>query len=105
MQLREDIRQLLDLGSIALLVPALAALLVIYCCITTYISYRRLAHIPGPRLAAISELWLFNATSKGDLYLEGERVLRHYGLHTRHLTASRGYAELWQDHPLALGLT
>jgi hypothetical protein len=63
--------------------PALALLLIVYYGVTTAISYRRLAHIPGPRLAAFSELWFFNATSKGDLYLEAERVLRKYGVLVR----------------------
>ena len=60
--------------------PVVIALIAIYYGVTTYISYRRLAHIPGPKLAALSELWFFNATSKGDLYLEAERLLRKYGL-------------------------
>lgn len=53
--------------------------LFIYLCATTWRSYARLAHIPGPRLAAFSELWFFNVTSKGDLYLEAERMLRQHG--------------------------
>jgi hypothetical protein len=50
---------------------------------TTWRSYRRLSHIPGPKLAAFSQLWMFNTTSKGDLYLEAELVLRQYGLSAR----------------------
>lgn len=76
----ESIKRLFEPAMLSFALPAIAALLVIYCGVITYFSYRRLAHIPGPRLAAFSELWFFNATSKGDLYLEAERVLRQYGL-------------------------
>lgn len=79
----EDIKTLLERATFWPVLLAAVALFVIYCGVTTYISYRRLAHIPGPRLAAVSELWFFNATSKGDLYLEAERVLRQYGLFHR----------------------
>lgn len=42
-------------------------------------SYRRLSHIPGPRLAAWSNLWWVRAavSRKGHLYLD--EVLRQYG--------------------------
>lgn len=79
----EDIKTLLEAATFWPVLLAAVALFVIYCGATTYLSYRRLAHIPGPRLAAVSELWFFNATSKGDLYLEAERVLRQYGLFHR----------------------
>lgn len=42
-------------------------------------SYRKLQHIRGPPLAAFSQLWLFNVTSKGDLYLDMQRVINKYG--------------------------
>lgn len=79
----EDIKTLLEHATFQPVLLVAVALFVIYSGVTTYISYRRLAHIPGPRLAAVSELWFFNATSKGDLYLEAERVLRQYGLFHR----------------------
>ena len=62
--------------------PALAVLGVLAFCyfvVRSILLYRKRRHIPGPRLAALSELWLFNATAKGDLYLSGEQVLRKYG--------------------------
>ncbi|OAL19458.1 hypothetical protein AYO22_09620 [Fonsecaea multimorphosa] len=46
---------------------------------STVISYRKLSHIPGPWLACFSQLWIFNVTSKGDLYLTMEEVLHKYG--------------------------
>lgn len=52
---------------------------VIYLVANTFITYRKLRHIPGPRLAAFSQLWLFNVTAKGDVYLSAEKVLREYG--------------------------
>lgn len=42
--------------------------------------YRWLAHIAGPRLAAVSELWLLNAACKGDFHLVAENLLREYGI-------------------------
>ena len=54
--------------------------------------YRRLAHIAGPRLAAVSELWLLNAARKGDFHLVAEDLLKQYGIrdpvcYTNDLTA------------------
>lgn len=48
--------------------------------ISTVVSYRKLRHIPGPWLARISQLWLLNVTSKGDLYLWMEEVIQKYGM-------------------------
>ena len=81
---------MLDHATVRPVLLVAAALFAIYYGITTYISYRRLAHIPGPRLAAFSELWFFNATSNGDLYLEAERVLRQYGA-LRHLATTAAH--------------
>lgn len=55
------------------------ALSVVYLIVNTVVSYRKLRHIPGPRLAAFSQLWMFNVTAKGDVYLSAEQVLRKYG--------------------------
>jgi len=62
--------------------PALATCavaLVAYFVANTVITYRRLRHIPGPRLASVSQLWLFKVTANGDLYLAVQDVLRQYG--------------------------
>jgi hypothetical protein len=58
---------------------ALTAATLVLLGVTTWRSYSRLSHIPGPKLAAFSQLWIFNTTSKGDLYLQAEHVLRQYG--------------------------
>lgn len=58
---------------------AFAAITIAYFVLTTWLSYRKLRYFPGPRLAALSELWLFNATANRNLYLVAERVLRQYG--------------------------
>lgn len=62
-----------------LVVVAFGCVAFLYFLITTIISYRKLRHIKGPRLAALSQLWLFNVTAKGDVYLAAEHVLRKYG--------------------------
>jgi hypothetical protein len=40
---------------------------------------RRLAHIPGPTLAAYTNGWLLRATYRGDFYQTAEALLRKYG--------------------------
>lgn len=57
------------------------ALNITYFIANTIVTYRKLRHVPGPRLAAFSQLWLFNVTAKGDVYLSAEQVLRKYGMH------------------------
>lgn len=56
------------------------ALGITYFITSTIITYRKLRHFPGPRLAAFSQLWIFNVTAKGDVYLSAEEVLRKYGM-------------------------
>lgn len=75
---------LADASRITLAAVSLAFFALAYFIVTSILSYRKLRHIPGPWLAAVSQLWLFNATSRGDLYLAAEKVLRKYGvLHLR----------------------
>jgi hypothetical protein len=45
----------------------------------TYGQYRKLRHIKGPWIAAISPAWLFYHTCRGDLYLAVEAALKQYG--------------------------
>jgi hypothetical protein len=52
---------------------------ILYLAVREWLSYRKLRHIRGPRLAAFSQLWLFNVTTKGDLYLTMGDALRKYG--------------------------
>ncbi|KAJ9652221.1 hypothetical protein H2198_008525, partial [Neophaeococcomyces mojaviensis] len=70
---------LADASRITLAAVSLAFFALAYFIVTSILSYRKLRHIPGPWLAAVSQLWLFNATSRGDLYLAAEKVLRKYG--------------------------
>lgn len=57
----------------------LAIGVVIYYVVSTYLTYRKLAHIKGPWLACISPLWLFYQTIRGRVNVAGEEVLRKYG--------------------------
>lgn len=54
---------------------------IVYFIASAFSTYRKLRHIPGPRFAAFSQLWLFNVTAKGDVYLSAEKVLREYGMY------------------------
>ena len=57
----------------------LVVVVVIYYVVSTYLTYRKLAHIKGPWLASISPLWLFYQTIRGRVNVAGEEVLRKYG--------------------------
>lgn len=57
-------------------------------------SFQRLQHIPGPRLAAWTELWLFQAALGGNFHLTAASLLRKHGssgclLVARDLTADK----------------
>ena len=87
------------LGLAALGIVALAWLVV-----NTFVSYRKLRHIPGPWLARISQLWLFNVTFKGDLYLAMEDVIQKYGMDCKNvfvlveLSVARLAGDNWPQH-------
>jgi hypothetical protein len=51
----------------------------LYLAVREWLSYRKLRHFRGPRLAAFSQLWLFKVTIKGDLYLAMGDALKKYG--------------------------
>lgn len=80
MTLLEELWELTKSWLLGPCVTATITIAIFYLIISTWASHRRLAHISGPTLACFSQLWMFNATSKGDLYLEAERVLRQYGM-------------------------
>lgn len=42
-------------------------------------AFRRLEHIPGPRVAAFTELWLLCAAWAGDFHLTAATLLHQYG--------------------------
>lgn len=64
---------------VTLAAVVLASVGLVYYAVASISSYRKLRHIPGPRLAAFSQLWLFKVTAGGDLYLTAEKVIRKYG--------------------------
>jgi hypothetical protein len=59
---------------------AIGTVAAVWLVISTVVSYRHLRHIPGPWLACFSQLWMFNITFKGDLYLAMDEVLQKYGM-------------------------
>lgn len=60
-----------------------------YYVFATVKSYRKLRHIPGPFLAAVSQLWLLKTTAGGDFYITAEKVLRKYGMYLKPSRSSR----------------
>ena len=65
--------------TVAGLAATTGSLLVTYLVITTLVQYRKLQHIKGPWIAAVSPAWLFYHTCRGDLYLAVEAALKKYG--------------------------
>jgi hypothetical protein len=58
----------------------IAFLALLYFFVVQYLSYRRLAHIKGPPLAAWSNLWLIGAVWRRNTHLEFYDVAKSYGL-------------------------
>lgn len=50
-----------------------------YFILSTFLQYRKLQHIKGPWLAAISPAWMFYHSARGELYLAVEAALKKYG--------------------------
>ncbi len=71
--------QLFDLSQAKSALVLLVIVFAGYFVTSRSLSYRKLRQFPGPFLASFSELWLFNVTAKGDLYLSAEKALRKYG--------------------------
>jgi hypothetical protein len=72
---------------VLLALAAIVTVAVVWLVVSAVVSYRRLRHISGPWLAGISQLWLFNVTFRGDLYLAMEEVLEKYGRIGRAISA------------------
>jgi hypothetical protein len=53
--------------------------LVVWYLIQSYTSYRRLAHVPGPWLAAWSSLWLVGTVWRKRAHIEFYDVAKQYG--------------------------
>jgi hypothetical protein len=47
----------------------------------SYLSYRRLSHIPGPWLAAWSNLWLVGVVLRKQSHLEYYELAEKYGIY------------------------
>jgi hypothetical protein len=60
-------------------VVATVVVLSLYVLVSSFTSYWRLRHIPGPPLACVSQLWLFQVTAQGRLYLAAEDAFKRYG--------------------------
>lgn len=60
-------------------IPYLALFIIASYCVNSYLSYRRLSHIPGPRLAAWSSFWLVRAVYRKQSHLEFYAVAKKYG--------------------------
>lgn len=56
-----------------------AGLVGAYFILSTFLQYRKLQHIKGPWLAAISPAWMFYHSARGELYLAVEAALKKYG--------------------------
>jgi hypothetical protein len=51
----------------------------------SYLSYRRLSHIPGPWLAGWSSLWLVGVVWRKKSHLEFYEIARKYGMSYGHV--------------------
>lgn len=58
---------------------AMGALVLTWYLLSTALAYRRLAHIPGPRLAGLSNLWLIRTSGSGRMAAIFEATARAYG--------------------------
>jgi hypothetical protein len=61
--------------------------LVVFHLLSVLRSYWRLRHIPGPWLAAVSELWYIRAATSGELHLRLAEVCSKYGTYERRRSA------------------
>lgn len=58
---------------------AIGAVLLTWYLISTATTYRRLAHVPGPLLASLSDLWLVRTSASGRIAGIFEETARRYG--------------------------
>lgn len=64
------------------LAPGPIALLILLCVILSYVlAYRRLSHIPGPRLAAWSNIWWVQAALSKRGHIRLYEACEEYGMH------------------------
>jgi len=62
------------------------SLFVRYFLLTQCLSYRKLSHVPGPRLAVWSNLWIVGVLWRQQSHLEVYEVSKRYGIHAWFLT-------------------
>ena len=78
----------------------LALLIILWYSIDSVLCYRRLSHIPGPRLAGWSSLWLVGAVWRKQSHLEFYEVAKKHGEldPTQGFSLPRKDADVVQDH-------
>jgi hypothetical protein len=59
-------------------VVATVVVLLLHVVVGSFLSFRRLRHIPGPPLACVSQLWILQATIQGRLHLAVEDAFKRY---------------------------
>ena len=74
------------LSSKPALVVSVISLLSVSWAISSFLAWRRLRHIPGPRWAAFSKWWMLRNTLSGKLHLETKAACKKYG--KRHLVSA-----------------
>lgn len=71
------------IGTVVVYLTNLTILLVLgllgYYSASTYTTYRRLRHIPGPRVAAFSKWWMLRNTLGGSMHLALKEACETYG--------------------------
>ena len=96
-----------QLYSVRFYIPILFALSYFF---HSYVSHQRLSHIPGPRLAGWSSLWLVGAIWRKQSHLEFYEVAKRYGQYkwismlsictsVLLMTRSRITCQNWTKHP------
>lgn len=70
-------------GTVGLYLTNLTILLMLsllgYCSASAYTTYRRLRHVPGPRIAGFSKWWMLRNTLGGSMHLALKEVCETYG--------------------------
>ena len=60
-------------------VPVVLALGVVVFLISTLRSYLRLRNFAGPKIAGLSNFWVFSSTLRGELNERTAEILKHHG--------------------------
>ena len=57
----------------------LLAVFLAYLSVSTYLSWQRLRHVPGPPAAAFSKWWMLRNTLRGNMHLALKQACEDYG--------------------------